>query len=279
MITQTRARFGDVDTRVLSVDGEGVPVVLLHGYADSADTWLGVLTRLGRAGRRAMAVDLPGFGAAQARTDGPMLPQFDDFACALLTEVGPAVLVGNSLGAATSVRAASRHPGLVVALVTLDDPLAAHHLLARLVRRRDVAPAFWSRLGRAPVPSRAVQWATRRATPGVLYGPGARPDPGVLAQWSRTVSSLPAVATLGRYAFQYARETRSGHLGVRVDCPTLVVHGARDRIIPVHSSRTLHKLIPGSDFVVLPKSGHCPQLDNPDEVVRLTLALLERNAL
>jgi pimeloyl-ACP methyl ester carboxylesterase len=278
MITQTRARFGTVETRVLSVDGEGTPIVLLHGYADTADTWLGVLNRLGRAGRRAMAVDLPGFGSASARDDGPMLPQFDAFADVLLTETGPAVLVGNSLGAATSVRAASRNPA-VAALVALDDPLAAHHLLARLVRRRDLAPAFWSRLGRAPVPARAVQWATRRATPGVLYGPGARPDPDVLAQWSRTVGSLPAVAALGRYAFQYARETRSGHLGVRVDCPTLVVHGARDRIIPVHSSRTLHRLIPGSDFVVLPKSGHCPQLDNADEVVRLTLALLERNAL
>jgi pimeloyl-ACP methyl ester carboxylesterase len=47
----------------------------------------------------------------------------------------------------------------------------------------------------------------------------------------------------------------------------------------VYSSRALHQLIAGSDFVVLPKSGHCPQLDNPDEVVRLTLSMLERNGL
>jgi pimeloyl-ACP methyl ester carboxylesterase len=56
----------------------------------------------------------------------------------------------------------------------------------------------------------------------------------------------------------------------------LIVHGGCDRIIPVHSSRHLHHQIPGSDFVVLPRSGHCPHLDNPGEVVRLTLSLLNR---
>jgi hypothetical protein len=80
MITETRACFNGVHTRVLSVPGDGVPIVMFHGYADSADTWRGVLTEVEAAGRRAVAVDLPGFGAADPRTDGPMLPQFDAFA-------------------------------------------------------------------------------------------------------------------------------------------------------------------------------------------------------
>jgi len=89
---------------------------------------------------------------------------------------------------------------------------------------------------------------------------------------------LASAADVATYAFQYAHETKGGHSDVRVTCPTLIVHRARDRIIPVRSSRTLHHLIPDSDFVVLPKSGHCPQLDNPTEVVRLTVALLQRMA-
>lgn len=64
MITEARRRFGDVETRVLSVAGsaDGVPIVLLHGYADSADTWRPVLERFAAAGRHALSVDLPGFG-------------------------------------------------------------------------------------------------------------------------------------------------------------------------------------------------------------------------
>jgi pimeloyl-ACP methyl ester carboxylesterase len=236
VITESPAAFGGVGTRGLSVQGGGTPIVLLHGYGDSADVWRAVLTGLDAAGQRALAVDLPGFGQADRRPPGALLPQFDAFTDAVLASVGPAVVMGNSLGAAT----------------------------------------VWNRIGRVPLPRRALRWATTRAMPKVLYGPDVRPDPEVISHWTRSLSSAADVATYGRYAFQYAYETKGGHSDVRVTCPTLIVHGARDRIIPVRSSRTLHELIPDSDFVVLPKSGHCPQLDNPAEVVRLTLALLDR---
>lgn len=270
MITESRATFGGVGTRVLSVAGNGRPVVLLHGYADSADTWRSVLTRLEALGRNAFAVDLPGFGRADRRHAGPLLPQFDAFADAILSELGPAILVGNSLGAATAVRAATRNPEVVHGLVALDDPLNARHWPARVARSRDVPVQFWTGVGRIPVPRRAVRWAAQQGVARVLYGTRATPaDPVVITHWTRTFDSQASVAALGRYAFQYARETSGGHRDVRVACPTVVVHGARDRIIPVDASRILHQQIPGSEFVVLPRSGHCPQLDDPDAVVRL----------
>ncbi len=72
-----RLELGGFETRALELEGEGPPVVLLHGYADSADTWRLVLDRLGREGRAALAVDLPGFGRADLLDDGLMLPQYD----------------------------------------------------------------------------------------------------------------------------------------------------------------------------------------------------------
>ncbi|BBZ14424.1 alpha/beta fold hydrolase [Mycobacterium branderi] len=275
MITASRVTYNDVGTRALSVVGNGTPIVLLHGYADSADTWRGVLTRLEAAGRRAFAVDLPGFGQADPRRSGALVPQFDAFLDAILAETGPAVLVGNSLGAATAVRGAAHNPAAVKALVALNDPLNARHWLARVARRREIAATFWSRVAHAPVPSTALSWATRRIVPKFLYGPGIVADPEVVRYWSQTISCVSDVATLGRYAFQYAYETTAGHRGVRVSCPTVIVHGARDRIIPVQSSRLLHQQIPGSELVVLPRSGHCPQLDNPTSVVRLIASLLD----
>jgi pimeloyl-ACP methyl ester carboxylesterase len=275
MIEAARAEFGGIGTRVLSVPGAGMPVVMLHGYGDSADTWRAVLTELEGEGRRALALDLPGFGHADPRSPGRLLPQFDDFADAVLATVGPAVLMGNSLGAATAVRAAARNES-VKALVTLDDPLGVDNWLARLARRSEVSVGVWGRVGRAPIPKGAVRWATRKAMPRALYGPNARPDPEVVAHWVGSLQSFADVATLGRYAFQYAHETKGGHRDVRVNCPTLIVHGAKDKIIPVNSSRELHQQIPGSELVVLPRSGHCPQLDAPSEVVRLVLRVLDR---
>ncbi|WP_405489470.1 alpha/beta fold hydrolase [Nocardia sp. NBC_00511] len=276
VIEERVASYAGVRTRELSVPGNGIPVVLLHGYADSADTWRGVLARLGAAGRRAVAVDLPGFGVAEDRRSGPLTPQFDAFADALIAAHGPVVLVGNSLGAATSVRAAARHhDGRVAAVVALDEPLLARHRMARVVRWSAYTRLF-AVIAMLPIPAAAVRWAVRRAVAAFVYGPGVAPDPQFLASAVRSVPDMAGVAARGRDAVRYARENPDGHGDLSIDCPVLVVHGAKDRIIPVAASRELHALLPGSELVVLPQAGHCPQLDYPVETAELVRGLLAR---
>ena len=68
--------------RVLELEGDGIPILMLHGYADSADTWRLSLDRLARLGRRVVAVDLPGFEKADRLDVTPILPQLDAFAAA-----------------------------------------------------------------------------------------------------------------------------------------------------------------------------------------------------
>jgi len=128
-----RMEFAGTATRVLELEGRGDPVVLLHGWSDSADTWRCLLALLARAERRAIAVDLPGFGAAAPPADGPLLPQLDAFGAAVvryaLADIrrprggarrgaararrggGRAVVVGNSLGGCLALRLAQRAGG------------------------------------------------------------------------------------------------------------------------------------------------------------------------
>ncbi len=112
-------------TRVLELEGDGPPLLLLHGFSDSADTWRILLDKLARRGRRAVAVDLPGFGTCDVLNDHePILVQHRRFAAAAVEWMAPeggAVVVGNSLG------------GLVSLLLAEDD-----HDLAGIV---PVAPA------------------------------------------------------------------------------------------------------------------------------------------
>ncbi|MFB8274049.1 alpha/beta fold hydrolase [Nocardia colli] len=271
MIIETTACYDGVNTRVLSVAGSGTPILLLHGYADSADTWRGVLTAVEAAGRAAFAVDLPGFGLADRRRPGPMTPQFDSFVDAIIAERGPLVLVGNSLGAATALHAAARHPGgEVTAVVSLDEPLLARHWLARVGRLREYR-MFFRLVGLLPIPAALVRWSVRRAVALLVYGPGVVADPEFLTTAIRSVPDMAAVAARGQDAIRYAREHPSGHVDLVVACPVLVVHGTKDRIIPMSAARALHAMLPGSEFVALPGVGHCPQLDVPDEVCRLVL--------
>src|SRR4051794_8824453 len=109
-LVEYRDSFGGFSTRVLELEGDGPPLVFLHRYADSADTWRLVLDELARRDRRAIALDLPGFGRAdRLKTGEPVLAQLDRFAAAALESAASdaaAVLVGNSLGGCVAIRAA-----------------------------------------------------------------------------------------------------------------------------------------------------------------------------
>jgi pimeloyl-ACP methyl ester carboxylesterase len=75
-----------------------------------------------------------------------------------------------------------------------------------------------------------------------------------------------------RSARRLAHELEHDHL-TRMSCPVIVVHGARDRVIPVTAGEALHRAIPGSAFVVGKTWGHCPQLDDPAGLALLLLDL------
>ena len=59
--------------------------------------------------------------------------------------------------------------------------------------------------------------------------------------------------------------------------PTLIVHGAEDRFVPVAWARRAHQLIEGSELHVLPRCGHWLPREKPEEFGRVVSLFLERN--
>ena len=112
----------DVGRRVSALrwGTDPVEVVFVHGGAQNAHTWDTVALGLGRP---ALAIDLPGHGHSDWRSDGAYTPPnlADDIA-ALIAELAPApsVVVGMSLGGLTAMELAVRHPQLVRSLVMVD---------------------------------------------------------------------------------------------------------------------------------------------------------------
>src|SRR3954468_15192863 len=107
--------------RVNVVDiGSGEPeVVFVHGLAGSWQNWLENMPHFAAAGHRVIAFDLPGFGGSEAPHDKISIPGYGRLVDTLLDRlgVGPAVLIGNSMGGFIAAEVAIQYPARVRRLV------------------------------------------------------------------------------------------------------------------------------------------------------------------
>ncbi|MFC8386702.1 alpha/beta fold hydrolase [Nocardia sp. NPDC057272] len=276
MIGERRARYAGYGTRELFVDGRGPKLVLVHGFGHPADCWRPVLQRCERAGQSAVALDLPGFGAADALAPGLLVPQLVCFLGAAVRHhagSGSVVLAGNSLGAVTAVQLLDTVPGVPVGGLVALDMAGAHW--APLVRA--VARGNWPllrMLSAIPAPSR---WRVRVAdvfAGMVLYGDRRALDRELVRHLSSQIGNVRSTNSLIEVGILVKKEVESLPLPTWIDCPTVIVHGDKDRLVAPATSWELHAAIPDSRLLILAGVGHCPHLDTPDTVTALALDLV-----
>ncbi|MDT5046561.1 MAG: hypothetical protein QOH34_77 [Mycobacterium sp.] len=266
-IEERRVAYAGFGTRELAVEGTGCTVVLVHGFAHSADAWVPVLNLLHDAGQAAVAVDLPGFGAADPLRSGALVPQLDAFLAHVIRQYGagePAVVVGNSLGAAAAARAA-RNPDLPIGAVM---PLDIAGVLWTSLVSRGIGPLEVSarRLSGLRLPPGAHRAVTRRAIGLVLYGHPSAVDPEVVASVADGIPDLRTASRLVHLGAKFKAELDRTHHHGGIGVPMTVIHGLRDRLVPPAASRVLHHANSGSRLVLLARAGHCPQLDAPRDI-------------
>lgn len=270
-----RTALAGYETRLLELEGEGVPILMLHGYADSADTWRPALALLGRRGQRALAVDLPGFGAADPLRGDPILPQLDAFAAAAMKYAAgsggqPVVAVGNSLGGAVALRLAEHHGDKLAGAVAVAPAGLEMSRLLYLIERDPVLRSLLALP--SPVPAILIRAAVSR-----LYRQLAFAAPGAVEQ--AVVSAFAAHfrdrATVARYldtARRLIPELREPFGLERIATRVLLVWGDRDRLVFHRGADRILEAVPGARLELLRGIGHCPQVEVP---VRFTELLLE----
>ena len=277
-----RMEFAGYETRVLELEGRGDPIVLLHGWSDSADTWRCVLARLGREERRAVAVDMPGFGTADPLHDGTMLPQLDEFGAAALAYAGAGakrngrrkaargIVVGNSLGGCIALRLAEREPervGRVVALAPAGLDMARwlaliehDHVLRALVQMP------------VPLPTRVVQNAVARAYRSLAFADPQAVEPGIVRTFAKYHPDRAALARMLASGRRLLPELHDPFDFDAVRCRVQLVWGDRDRLVFHRGAKRLLAAVPGSELELLERCGHSPQIEYPERVVELLLA-------
>jgi 3-oxoadipate enol-lactonase len=235
--------------------GDGPPVLLIMGLGLSGGAWWRTVPVLSRS-LRVITFDHRGIGRSESAAPAYTVEAMADDAVCVIDDLGldAAHVYGFSLGGMVAQQMVLRHPQRVRGLV-----LGATHAGGRRVAAPEAeVMAFFQR--RMTMHSEEAAWAS------VPYNYGARCRATQTARIAEDIElRLNNPFNVRAYrAHLYAASLHNtyGRLG-RIGAPTLVVHGAEDRMIPVANAHLLAEGIPGAQLRVLDDCGHLYPTDEP----------------
>ncbi|HXL60476.1 MAG TPA: alpha/beta hydrolase [Mycobacterium sp.] len=267
----------------------GYPIVLSHGITCALRVWAYQIADLAND-YRVIAFDHRGHGrsAVPARRGGYSLDilaaDLDAVLEAALAPGERAVIAGHSMGGIAITSWAERYPERVpqradaVALIntTTGDVLRNVQFFPvppPLVDARvRAAGTLLKTFGAAPL-LRAVDRSSRRFVSTIAVGRDA--DPAIAEFIYELFTSTPP-AGRGGWARTLVDSLGPEHIGLNnLTVPTLVIGSAKDRLLPMVSSRHIARMAPNLASFVELSGGHCAIVERPDEVNKHLRMLIE----
>lgn len=249
-------------------DPAAAPVVLLHGSGPGVSAfanWRLTIPTLA-ATYHVLAPDLVGFGYTQRPdryhyTMDNWITHIEAFLAALGLESYS--LVGNSFGGALALRLATKHPAQIRRLVLMGSVGVTFPLTEAL----DVV---WGYEPSIP--------AMRRVMDFFAYNRELITDELAATRYEASVQpgfqeSYAAMFPAPRQRWVDAMTTDENAIR-SVQCPTLIIHGREDRVIPPDTSRKLFELIPNAQLHMFGKCGHWTQIEHAASFNHLVASFL-----
>ena len=229
----------------------GPPLILLHGYSDSWYSYSRVMGALARS-YRVFALDLRGHGDSDRPAAGYAMRDMAADVLALMEakRLGPATVVGHSMGSFVAQQAAVLAPGRVARLVLIGSGTTPR----RIQGVSDLAEAVDSL--RDPVPeefARGFQLST-------IYHPIPDDFLDAAVAVSLTLSARTWQDVLAGM-LATGPEARLGEIGI----PTLILWGDRDAVFDGSEQDALLSAVPGAVLKVYPETGHALHWERPAE--------------
>jgi 3-oxoadipate enol-lactonase len=235
--------------------GSGPLVVFLHGLGMTRTGFDPQLAALAPA-YRAVAWDMPGYGASPMPADGLSFAAMADAVAALIEALGEseAHVAGLSMGGQIALHTALRHPDRVRSLVLLDSSPA--------FGLDGTDPEAWKRL--------RLDGLDAGQTPASMAEPVLRSimapdvDPAAVAATAASMARISSDGLRAAIEFLPTHDVRA-RLG-EIAAPTLVLVGEHDKETPLSYAEALANGIPGGTVQVIPGAGHISSIEAPEAV-------------
>lgn len=268
-------QINDQIINLYAVSGSEPPVILLHGggwWPVLADTPLlawGPTLEVLNGRRRAIAVDWPTCELGDTKSSGrspkdppgitqKLLVCLDDILNAL--GLDSVILVGLSMGGVVALDYALRNPERVqrLALVSsygLHTRLPLHGLMYLYLNVPLVDEVMWGVM-------RRMRWTVRPSLRYILRNHRIITPALMDSAWELTSKHAGGNTFFtwlkNELTWKGMRTSYLERLG-ELSMPVLLVHGEKDRLVPVDCARQAHHLMPQSELLVFPNCGHWPQ--------------------
>ena len=236
-------------------EGDGVPVLLVHGFGADLNTWMFTQPALA-AGRHAVALDLPGHGGSAKDVGAADVESLSDAVEGALGALGveQVHLVGHSMGGAIAASLALRRPERVASLTLIASAGLGPEINAsfidgfvRMARRREAVEVIGLLVHDPALVSRTMVEDVLR--------------------YKRLDGASAALAKIAAAWFPGGRQSLdlTGRIA-ELAMPVQVIWGRDDRILPVAHAEALANRLP---VHILDAAGHLPHMEKAGEVNRL----------
>jgi pimeloyl-ACP methyl ester carboxylesterase len=239
---------------------DSTPLLLIHGTSSSLRTWDGVTAQL-KSQYRIIRFDLPGFGLTGPNPNRDYSTiYYNQVIDSLLTalHVSRVIIVGNSLGGSIATQYAIYQPAKVRGLVLVD--------AAGLPPAKKTTGAIGFKLAQMPVINRLLTIITPRELVKKslqdAYGDIGKVTDSLTTQYFDMLTREGNRQALIDRMRQGWQVTDSNFL-TKVEAPTLIVWGSKDRLIPVENAELFQQKIKNSQVHIWDNLGHVPMEEDP----------------
>jgi len=235
--------------------GKGLPLLILHGWGSSSDSWVFVQNQISEQGFQVIVPDFPGFGKSPAPKEPWNVDSYVNWLNDFIIEINktrgelaePFFLLGHSFGGRIAIKFAVKYQERVQNLI-----LCSSAGIKPEVSLQQKIFYYLARIGDYLFSQKLFRRFKDRAK-NVFY------------QTIRRKDYLKANGVMKETIKNILEEDLLDYLS-KIKNRTLILWGKLDKMVPVKYAYIMEDKIPNSKLIILPKTGHSPQLDIPEKL-------------